>query len=314
MPTSMVSTFTDPDDYAETIRSGSTQLIITEPGSFSAKYTGIDLHHAWMQRVFDNLPRISRGAIPPGRITLVFRTRPGPSFLWCGSELEPTSLVVHAPSTDYYTRSSGNAWLGSISVPVDALTSAGIALAGCDLNSSRNGQILTSAASALARFQRLHATAGRFAIDAPATIADPEAARCLEQLLIEAMIDCLSAGNRREDNAARRGHQRIMRRFNIVLEENPDRALHLPELCALIGVTERTFRRCCHEQLGIGPKRFLLLRRMHLARRALRDPDAAAPTVTSIAARFGFWDFGRFASTYKSLFGEAPSLTLRHTV
>jgi AraC-like DNA-binding protein len=104
-----------------------------------------------------------------------------------------------------------------------------------------------------------------------------------------------------------------MRRFHAVLEANPDRALYLPELCAAIGATERTLRRCCQEQLGVGPKRYLLLRRMHLARRALRDADAAAATVTSIAASFGFWDFGRFAGAYRSLFGESPSSTLRHT-
>ena len=62
----------------------------------------------------------------------------------------------------------------------------------------------------------------------------------------------------------------------------------------------------------MGPKRFLLLRRMHLARRALREAPADA-TVTDIATEFGFWELGRFAVEYKALFGEAPSETLRHT-
>ena len=313
MPTSRVRTFTDPDAYAASIRGAGSQITITEAGTFRAKHTQIDLLDVWMQRVFDNLPRISHGVSASGRISVVIRTRPGPSLLWCGLELGSTSLVVQGPSTDFYVCSSGYASLGSMSLPTDQLASLGATFAGCDLTATKNGLILTSASSAHARLRQLHAAAGRLAIDSPATIADPEAARCLDQLLIEAMMDCLSVEKRREDNAARQGHQRIMRRFSTVLEENPDRALHLPELCALIGVTERTLRRCCHEQLGVGPKRYLLLRRMHLARRALRDADTAAVTVTSIAARFGFWDFGRFASAYKSLFGESPSLTLRHT-
>ncbi len=104
----------------------------------------------------------------------------------------------------------------------------------------------------------------------------------------------------------------ILRRFRRAVEENPDQPLYIPELCASIGVSDRTLRVCCQEQLGMSPKRYLLLRRMHLARRALRESAPTATTVTEIATRYGFWQFGRFAGEYKSLFGELPSATLGH--
>jgi transcriptional regulator GlxA family with amidase domain len=101
-----------------------------------------------------------------------------------------------------------------------------------------------------------------------------------------------------------------MRRFRRVVEENPDQPLYIPELCRAIGVSERTLRVCCQEQLGVGPKRYLQLRRLHLARRALRAARRDAATVTDIATRYGFWHFGRFAGEYQLLFDEAPSVTL----
>jgi transcriptional regulator GlxA family with amidase domain len=164
----------------------------------------------------------------------------------------------------------------------------------------------------MAKLHRLHAAAGQLAEDAPEIIANPEAAHGLEQLLIHALVECLSIGEASEDRSALRHHATIMRRFRRAVEENADQPLYIPELCKAIAVSDRTLRVCCQEQLGMSPKRYLLLRRMHLARRALRESAPTAATVTEIATRYGFWQFGRFAGEYKSVFGEAPSATLRH--
>jgi AraC-like DNA-binding protein len=71
-----------------------------------------------------------------------------------------------------------------------------------------------------------------------------------------------------------------------------------------------TLNTCYWEHRGMGPKHYLLLRRMHMVRRALRDSTSTETTVTEIATRYGFWQFGRLAVEYKALFGESPSATL----
>jgi AraC-like DNA-binding protein len=86
--------------------------------------------------------------------------------------------------------------------------------------------------------------------------------------------------------------------------------VYLTEICAAIAVSGRTLRTCCHEHLGMGPIRYLWLRRMHLARRALVRAAPAAMTVTEIATDHGFWELGRFSVEYRTLFGETPSASL----
>ena len=78
-----------------------------------------------------------------------------------------------------------------------------------------------------------------------------------------------------------------MRGLHALLENSPDRALYVPEICAALGVPERTLRACCQEQMGVRAKHYLLLRRMHLANRALRSIEPEEKTVTEVATRFG---------------------------
>ncbi|MGH7091821.1 MAG: helix-turn-helix domain-containing protein [Stellaceae bacterium] len=158
--------------------------------------------------------------------------------------------------------------------------------------------------------RRLHAAAGHLTEEAPEIIANPDAARGLEQALIGAHDRLPRQSGGARGQAAHGQHAIVMRRFRRVLEENPDQPLFIPEICKAIRVSERTLRACCHEHLRMSPKRYLL-RRLQLARRMLRMAAAGEATVTEAATRCGFWQLGRFAVEYRSLFGETPSATLR---
>jgi transcriptional regulator GlxA family with amidase domain len=103
----------------------------------------------------------------------------------------------------------------------------------------------------------------------------------------------------------------MLSRFVEFLKANPDRPLYLTEICAAIGVGERTLRTSCERCLGMGPIRYLTLRRMHLVRRALLHSEPSTATVTQIVTDHGFWELGRFSVAYHTLFGEPPSETLR---
>jgi AraC-like DNA-binding protein len=310
MPSSSVHTFTDPDDYAASVRATTAHLTIVERGCFAAKLIRIDLHDLSMGRFSESLPRVAHAEVLTGRANISFRTQPGPSLVTSGLELHQADILHRGAVHDYFQQSTGSANFGSVSLPVEELVSVGAEVAGCDLTPPRDALAVRPPPGAMARLQHLHAAAGTLAENAPAVIANPAASHGFEQALIEALMECLGAGDVNEDRSALRQHASIMRRFYREIEEHLDQSLYVPELCTAIGVSERTLRVCCQEYLGVSPKRYLILRRMHLVRRALRESSPTATTVTEIATRYGFWQFGRFAGEYRSIFGELPSTML----
>jgi AraC-like DNA-binding protein len=310
MPSSAVHTFADPDEYAAVFPATSADLTITGRGQFIANVTRIDLHRLWMLRYSDNLPRVKHSANITERTIIAFRTQHGPGLFFNGKEMHPGNIKQLGPGQSDNQQSAGLASVGVMSLAVEDMASVGKEIAGIELEPPRDGLIVTPPTPAMAKLQRLHAAATYLAENAPEIIGHHKAARGLEQALIEVMVACLTTADDAEDRAAQWRHEAIMRRFRGALEANDTQPLYIPELCKVIGVSSRTLRVCCQEHLGMSPKRYLLLRRMHFARRALRDSASDITTVTEIATRYGFWHFGRFAGEYQSLFGEAPSATL----
>jgi AraC-like DNA-binding protein len=310
MPSSAVRTFTDPDEYAAAMQHGTVGLTLTQRGTFSARLYRIELRRLWMQRFSANLGWSARIDYWGGRVAIAFQTRPGPGMTRNGRECDSASITRLSAGESYYLRAPGPPSYGTISVPIDEVVSHGAAVDGCDQTPPKDYLILNPPPSALAKLRQLHEAAGHLAENSPEIIASPDAARGLEQELIEAMLACLSNREPPRKSLAQGQHEIVMRRFSRVVEEHPEQSLYIPEICKAIRVSSRTLQACCHEHLGMGPKHYLVLRRMNLARWALRQSAPETASVTEIATRFGFWQLGRFAVEYQSLFGESPSATL----
>jgi AraC-like DNA-binding protein len=103
----------------------------------------------------------------------------------------------------------------------------------------------------------------------------------------------------------------IVHRVDQFLQAHLDEPIYMSQLCDVTGVSERSLRNACHAVCGTSPKRYLTLRRMEAVRHALEAARPGEATVTRIATDFGFFELGRFAAMYTSIFGERPSDTLR---
>jgi AraC family ethanolamine operon transcriptional activator len=96
------------------------------------------------------------------------------------------------------------------------------------------------------------------------------------------------------------------------LESRSDGGVTIDDLCRASGFNARILFYAFQERVGVGPLKFLRLRRMSLVRRALHEGGVRL-RVADVAARYGFWEPARFAREYRQLFGELPSQTLGTT-
>ena len=135
------------------------------------------------------------------------------------------------------------------------------------------GQILRPHPVEWRRLLRLHAEAMRIAETRLSHVGHPEVARALEQDLIWALVSCLTTAEPRDYSAARCRRIKLLLRFEEVLMACPGRPLHVSQVCEVIGVSERTLRICCLQLLGMGPGRYLRLRRLKQASMASECAD-----------------------------------------
>jgi AraC family ethanolamine operon transcriptional activator len=169
-----------------------------------------------------------------------------------------------------------------------------------------NRQAANSFRTAVHQIITAAATCSRFEDTPAAALAVAE--------LVE--IASLVVGQRRErvpenDGRPRIPRQEIIRRCRELLEERDGQSVLVGDLAAAADVSERTLQAAFKEYYGVGPIRYLQLKQLHRIRRALQAADPEAVSVTDVLAQHEEWQFGRFASRYRRLFGELPSETLR---
>jgi len=305
-----VLTFDDPFPYQAAFRAADMELFPTAKGEFRAEVTQVELNQVWMTRFHETLPRIQKGVIKPGRKAFGFLTKANqPELYSCGRPLSPGEIHVNNFDVTHH-KSGGGFSSATVSLPTEEFAAASVALVGREFPGASTRQFIRPNPGLMERLLTLHEMVGQMAKTMPELFAEAEVVRAIEQQLIYTLVKCLTEGTVSTATTGALRHDRIVARFEEFLEANANTPVYLAEVCAALGVTERTLRNACEEHVGMGPIRYLHLRRMHLARRALLRADSST-TVTRIATDHGFWELGRFAVAYRELFGETPSVTLK---
>ena len=301
--------FTDPYSYQTNLRGAEIEVLVTRRGNFRAELTQIELPRLWLQRGRETLPRIIRGAVSAKRAAISFGTAAHqPESHQCGIVVARGDVIVN--SGFMHNRTEAPCRWGSMSLALDDLAAAGNAMAGRELVAPSHPYKIRPSLAVMSRLLSFHERVEQLGRAAPARLSHARVARGIDHALVHAMIMCLTEGTPVGPTVGTRHHATVMAKLESFLAEHQGRPVYLAEICSATGASERTLRACCREYLGMGVIRYLWLRRMHMAHRALVLRTPATSTVTGIATDCGFWELGRFAVEYRELFGQLPSATL----
>lgn len=225
-------------------------------------------------------------------------------------EMLGSGVMYYPPGAEHQSLTEGP--VGWVSIRVPALGAHAAALAPeVDLSPGSRVRHVERAPEAIEVLEGLLRDARRAAEAGAEALRDPAARRGLRELLATALVRIVAADRPQRTRESIAFCSSLVRRAEESLRARSFQPVYVPELCATLGASEARLREAFQRVCGVGPTRYLRLRRLHLVRRALRSTRAEELTVSAAAARFGFFELGRFAGDYRALFGELPSRTRR---
>lgn len=250
-----------------------------------------------------------RGTCNPAETAFILVEPVSGPAAWWGHRQEAGRLISVWPGgpTDYHpARNSRNA---GGTVPAAVLSWATREVLGDDPPPPPAGWATTApppeAFATLARRLRQLLAAGTAD---PQFLASPDGHR-LEQECLRALVAAIHppAGRPRVDLPLP-SRAALVRRAEEMMRARLRDAVGAVDLCAALGVSDRTLRLAFRERYRMGPMVYYKTLRMNAVRAELK---AAEPgTVAAVARQWGFHHLGHFAADYRRSFGERPSETV----
>ncbi len=229
-----------------------------------------------------------------------------------GMSVDPEAIVFFPPGSEFRNACThANSWF-SIRVPMETLV---------ETDGEGAPELLDSVSvvqpkPGLARQLRTIVPKYLSALCSTPSLAESTLAneRLQEQVIAIARQVCVrSAANSVESHSTSKRvdshHEWIATKAADLIENSLDHSQSVAGIARALQVSERTLLTAFRSRLGTSPRQFIQSMRLNRARALLRRGDYPETLVQEIAAKCGFWDFGRFAAKYKRLFGEYPSET-----
>lgn len=298
----------EPDEFAGALLGGSFEYLRLPGRPFAATLRTLRIGDLLLQ-VAEDSAHIARAAFDTGIAGLVVPLHyAGDTASVNGIRGTRTNVMLAPGGMEFASLAPDSLGWAAIALPTPLLEELA-ELAPPGVRRATSVQVLDLAGASSSRLVATLAAAARIighgALDAPGT---PEAlAASIRETIAESLAPGTGVVPQRR---ASRDAMRVLRNAEAFLHAAPDRPVHRDDLCAALGVSRRKLHDAFVATVGLTPPCYLKIRRLTLARRALKAAPPERSLVKSIALAHGFWHLGYFAKDYRMLFGELPSETL----
>jgi AraC family ethanolamine operon transcriptional activator len=297
------------DEYIVAIQHAQVRITLAGPEQRNWTLSHMAMNDMSVQWGSDGAANVIEGTSQPGGLTLFVPLQNSDAIIGNGERMDDTTVMLLRPGTEFCLAATGTNRWSSVFVPNNLLPASQGDPA--PARHDEHGALPPSKAGR--KLQGLLTSLGATFHQTPDAFCSELAIQVTKQRLTESVLNALQP--QRDENVPS-GRPAIPREQVIqgvlrVMEENANERVSIFQLSNMAGVSERTLRTVFRQYFGVAPARYLKLRTLHQARQALKTADLSATSVTEIAVRLGIWEFGRFSSDYRMLFGESPSETFR---
>jgi len=251
----------------------------------------------------------AQGPLAPGCVAILLILRANGSSL-CGVKTEDGAVVVIPPGTTLAANViSGFSYVGT-TVPASVWAAAQSIESG--IVGERRPDHVSMHRLPAERLAAIERQLRRSIVQLRAAEGDPSAVMSEHVgLLARAFADC--AGEARSNRRATNSHLHQARLAQDWIHAHIDDAIRIVDLCAVLGTSRRQLEYSFRSTFDVSPHEYIQFLRLNEIRRALLKREMDELSITDIAFMYGVSHLGRFAASYRELFGELPSQTRKLT-
>lgn len=308
----------DPDEHASRLLGWDQTYDQLSPGKFSGSLVDCWFADLQLFREITNQSvqqigaswKCSRSFLIPFSMNGVARWGHG-----CTELMDMESPVTLSGSDELDFRTPVFLDLLAVSINADVLSSFSLLTEDYDFEKGLVGKgRLLCETERLAEFRRLLATIFAVVKENPEILGYTSVQKIIQQNILAGIVSAFSVNQPgekiRQIGRRSEAYYRTVQKAREYAFSNLETPVTMTDLCSVLAVSRRTLHTCFLEVTGSNPVSYLRAVRLNNVRRELSTRATEATKVQDVAARWGFWHLGHFASEYKRMFCERPSETL----